>query len=502
MDKLINLIRSLSAKEKNQYVKFARQHLSKKEANKVKLFQLISKQIRGQIKDYSVQAEQNFAKASLPSLKTNLYNQLLTSLSLHSGATARSQASQMIDEIQILMDRGLLKQALSRIDKAKKLIEEHHLHFQFLELSVLHRRIIRQFKTRDVNELLKEEQEQCVNRIQWIQKEFDLLEQYENHFVQSRRQTAGQQETYIAGEPQEKLQDIHSFEGKVYYHLLWRQYYRNIFRKDKNPRINKQIHKETAAILQLFDEHPSIKAENLPRYLLVLYIYLNANTYLGNNEEVEQKLEVLSNISTRNFYEEAQKESTLLLIKSIYFFYRQQFGRIASMTEEAWKTLERYKVFISFERLISISYNLGVGLYLAGDADQAWKAFNYCLQKQDYSELKEKVVGKEFGKYVQASAHLFRLIAVQTLNEKEDYVDLSYSLLASTQHYLKQHKINNPTYQLIFNYLRTSIQKDAHQPQLLSELRTHLKEKPAYKEYAIWIDQVALKNNQSAKGKR
>ena len=118
MDSLLNLIRSLSAKEKSQYVKYARQHLNGKDSNKVALFQLISQELRGQIKDYKKQAAKQFPASTLPSLKTQLYNQILESLTHGSVKTVRGELSQMIDEIQTLMDRGLLKQGLARIEKA------------------------------------------------------------------------------------------------------------------------------------------------------------------------------------------------------------------------------------------------------------------------------------------------------------------------------------------------------------------------------------------------
>ena len=139
MDSLLNLIRSLSPKEKSQYVKYARQHLGAKDSKKVELFQLISQELRGQIKDYRKQAAALFPTSSLPSLKTQLYNHILDSLTRNSIRTVRSELSQMIDEIQLLTERGLLRQAMTRIEKAKKIANENQLHFQFLEISLLQR---------------------------------------------------------------------------------------------------------------------------------------------------------------------------------------------------------------------------------------------------------------------------------------------------------------------------------------------------------------------------
>ncbi len=133
MDNLLNLVRSLTAKEKSQFTKHARQHLTEKDPKKMLLFRLVNQQLRGEIKDYQKQAAKQFQESSLPSLKNQLYNELLESLAQGSVNTARSELSRLIDETEILLERGLLKQALTRIEKAKKLATNHHLHFQFLE---------------------------------------------------------------------------------------------------------------------------------------------------------------------------------------------------------------------------------------------------------------------------------------------------------------------------------------------------------------------------------
>ncbi|MEZ4954342.1 MAG: hypothetical protein R2825_12315 [Saprospiraceae bacterium] len=66
MDSLLNLIRSLSAKEKSQYVKYARQHLNGKDSNKVALFQLISQELRGRSRIIKNRLLSNFLPPPCP----------------------------------------------------------------------------------------------------------------------------------------------------------------------------------------------------------------------------------------------------------------------------------------------------------------------------------------------------------------------------------------------------------------------------------------------------
>ena len=101
-----------------RFFKYARQHLKEKDSKKVVLFRMISQQLRGQTKDYHKQASVLFKASSLPSIKTQLYNQILESLTRNSMVSVRSELSQMIDEIRLLTERGLFRQAISRIEKA------------------------------------------------------------------------------------------------------------------------------------------------------------------------------------------------------------------------------------------------------------------------------------------------------------------------------------------------------------------------------------------------
>jgi len=477
MEQLINLIQVLSPAEKKQYVKFARQHLSKKDSQKVFLFQLINQQLSGQIKDYEVKALEQIPAKSLPSIKTQLYQHILFGLSQNTQPSIRNRLSQMVDEVQILVDRGLLKQAMSRILKARKLAEQHHLHFITLELSLLYRRIIRQYKTQDVIELIQEEQVSCQDKIELIQEEFNLLASFEGQFIRRRQKDdlaplGAQWNTW-------QVDQLQSFEGKVYYHLLLQL-------QHNNKRDYQKAFAASEQLLELFESQPALLQEKMPRYLRLVTNYLNACLRTQRFDQFWEKLEEVRQLKTNNFYAEAQKQLLIVGQEVLLRFYNREYHQIAFQAKSIQKVLDKYKVFIPYERAIGIAYNVGVTFFLIQQLDTALDWINRCLETQDRSELKEKVSGKQIGIFVQGSAMVFRLILFYELGHHH----LARNFLPSTLYFMQKHSLDPSTLYEIASALKQLLKRPEEKEVLLRHLQSRLDENPQFEEYGLWIERT------------
>lgn len=482
MDNLLNLVRSLSAKEKSQYVKYARQHLTEKDPMKVVLFKLINQQLRGQLKDYKIKASQAIPARTLPGLKTQLYNHILMSLTHNSVKTVRGELSQMIDEIQILVDRGLLRQALTRIGKAKKMASSHQLHFPYLEISLLHRRIIRQYKTRGVEEQLTEEQQTCANKIALVNEEFELLNQYEYYFLTRRKGGLKDGTEMRTALSKWESGQIASFEGNVYFHLLEQMGYNA--QKDYPLAL-----KASQQLLSLFEEHDSILQENLPRYLRIVTNYLNACVRNGKYEEAKEKIAAVKLIKPKNFYAEAQKQSTLTSQEIVLYFHLKEFDRILEMADRVKQVLNKYATFIPFERSLGVAYNVAITFFLKKELNGALEWLNICLDTRDYTELKEKVAGKAFGIYVQGSAMVFRCIVFYEMGN----IKLARNFIAPATYYLETRGMEKSILWDVLSVLKKMTAKKNPSLAPLHQLKQLLAGQPQYEEYAIWVGQALQK---------
>ena len=124
-DYLFQLIRSLSKAEKRSFKIYAMRN-SSEEAKFIQLFDAIDKS-----KEYSeehlIQKLDGIKKTQLSNLKAHLYRQLLTSIRLnYTNHNIDIQLREQIDYARILYDKGLYKQSLKILDKAKLIAYEHH----------------------------------------------------------------------------------------------------------------------------------------------------------------------------------------------------------------------------------------------------------------------------------------------------------------------------------------------------------------------------------------
>lgn len=124
-DYLFQLIRSLSKAEKRSFKIYAMRN-SSEEAKFIQLFDAIDKS-----KEYSeellIHKLDGIKKTQLSNLKAHLYRQLLTSLRLnYTNHNIDIQLREQIDYARILYDKGLYKQSLKILDKAKLVAHEHH----------------------------------------------------------------------------------------------------------------------------------------------------------------------------------------------------------------------------------------------------------------------------------------------------------------------------------------------------------------------------------------
>ncbi|MCC6723508.1 MAG: hypothetical protein IT258_03290 [Saprospiraceae bacterium] len=482
MDNLLNLVRSLTAKEKSQFTKHARQHLTEKDPKKMLLFHLVNQQLRGEIKDYQKQAAKQLQESNLPSLKNQLYNELLESLAQSSVKTARSELSQLIDETEILLERGLLKQALARIEKAKKMATSHHLHFQFLEISLLHRRIVRQYKTRDLDHQLMDEQAACHERLDWIREEFELLKSYEEQFLQNRKDRSTKAAKALPELSKWNLNDLRSFEGKAYFYLLSQLNANSLRQYD-------QAIQAARHLIELFETNEALIADNLPRYFRSVTNYLNACIRVGRLDEARQKLEEIKKIKPKSFYAEGQKQSLLVSQEIILLFQEKNFGQITFLAPKVKSVLSKYAVFIPFERALGIAYNMAISFFLKGNLEGSLEWLNTCFQAKDHSELNEKVAGKDIGIYVQGSAMVFRVIVCFEMGN----LKLAKSFLEQAAYYLENRSLAGDLLWEILSALKKLVANKEDRMKILLGLKESLQGQANYEEYLIWVEKACGK---------
>ena len=149
-DNLFLLIKSLTKSEKRQFKLYVGRLGVNSDSKFLNLFNLLEKS--NVYNERSILKNDIVKKQQLANVKAHLYKQILISLKLNpSHQNIRSQIREQLDFASILYHKGLYKQSLKILDKAKGLAiqnEEKNLAFEIVELEKI---VEAQYITRSIN---------------------------------------------------------------------------------------------------------------------------------------------------------------------------------------------------------------------------------------------------------------------------------------------------------------------------------------------------------------
>ncbi len=158
-DALFTLVKSLSKSEKRQFKLYVGRLGGNAEANFITLFNLLDKV--STFDDDLILKKTNIKKQQISNTKAHLYKQILVSLRLNPvHQNVRSQVREQFDFAAILYSKGLYKQSLKILDKAKELAlnnSENNLAYEIVEFEKV---IESQYITRSLSNRADELSEQ------------------------------------------------------------------------------------------------------------------------------------------------------------------------------------------------------------------------------------------------------------------------------------------------------------------------------------------------------
>ncbi|MCB0607221.1 MAG: hypothetical protein H6562_25085 [Lewinellaceae bacterium] len=223
-DDLIQLIRSLSRAEKRHFRLFVRRNQNSDDILFLQLFDLLEK-----YKEYDEDLIQKrlpaIKKTQLSNLKAHLYKQLLISLRLlNSSNNEDIQIREMIDFARILYNKGLYRQSLEILERAKVRAMRSRFYSQAMEIIEFEKQIEGQYITRSIEGRAEEltEESRRLNDIIVKNNEFSNLaiQLYGLYlkvgYVRSYKDYVIVQEFFQSNVPRFDYKEL-DFWGKVFY---------------------------------------------------------------------------------------------------------------------------------------------------------------------------------------------------------------------------------------------------------------------------------------------
>jgi hypothetical protein len=149
-DDLIQLISSLTRAEKRHFRLFVKRNQASEDILFLKLFDFLEKK-QEYDEDLILKRLQGIKKRQLSNLKAHLYKQLLISLRLLSTKHVPDiQIRESVDYARVLYNKGLYRQSLDVLDKAKTKALEGCYHAQTMEILEFEKHIEGQYITRSI----------------------------------------------------------------------------------------------------------------------------------------------------------------------------------------------------------------------------------------------------------------------------------------------------------------------------------------------------------------
>ncbi|WMX15876.1 DUF1697 domain-containing protein [Aureispira sp. CCB-E] len=307
MDKLSELIHSLTPSEKRYFKLFAKNQSGKSVNNYIYLFDFLNKQDKYDEKKVHLHFKGAKFLKQLHVTKYHLYQLILKSLrAFRAGKSVDSQVFLFFENIELLFEKGLLLQCRQEIDKAEAFMQAHNKYLDLLRLS----RWKREVHVKIDKNLPYEAIEKSLEEERYLLKLVDNLMQYTHLTDKLRYQVTRNAFNHFRKDLKKHplLQDEKTaltLPAKRDFHkartlCLW---------------TSSTVEELVALVrreLDLFEENPVFLQNNLLSYALSLNSYCIVTHELGNMPLFLEALDKLRNIKTT-------KVPVALHTKTLYF---------------------------------------------------------------------------------------------------------------------------------------------------------------------------------------
>lgn len=392
-DDLIQLIKSLTRAEKRHFRLFVRRNQASENILFLQLFDFLDKH-----KEYDEQLILKkipaIKKRQLSNLKGHLYKQLLTSLRLlNKNYVVEIQLRELIDYARVLYNKGLYRQSLEVLEKARQRAFTGNYYALAMELIEFEKLIEGQYITRSIEgraeELTRQSME--VSKILYDNNRFSnlALQMYALNlkvgYVRNEKEYFFVKEFFQSKLPGVKIEEL-SFWGKIYYCQAFCWYYHTVQDFPMNYRYSQKW-------IDVFEEEPHMKQPNLPLYIKGLHNLLGS---LYNSMQYRKFIEVLEKYNRLpDEMDFGQDNNIEGLFKTFYFIHNIQkhfqegtFDKGLELMPDLQNFIESGEYNLDNHRILVFYYLMACMYFSSGDNDNAIHYLNLIINQKnpDYRE--------------------------------------------------------------------------------------------------------------------
>jgi hypothetical protein len=450
---LFDLVNNLTKAEKRNFKLYIHRNFNDKELITETLFDLID--------NMEVYDEQKILKYfpsfkgnSLSNHKSNLYEQILSSLRVLYHNEPLLRLNELISFADILYKKGMYQQSILQLQKAKQLAEMQGFNVYKLEIIQLEKTIesnyISKLHGSRANELINESS----NLLSAIYKEnlwSDLSLKLYNYYIKFghiKNEIEFQNVSeYFKNNLPDESQISNSFYCKLFRNqsYFWFTYIIQDFT---------QCFKYSKKLTELYDENPIIKENNPEMYMKVLHNSLSNLFFCDDAHRFKKELTELEKFI--EIYKHHFNENQLVLAftyletaKINLFFLNGKYTEGAKYCNNFEQIFNSYKPKLDFHRILTFHYKMACLHFGSGNMKATIHNLNFIINHNDTS-LREDI---------QCFARILNLISHFELGNQ----DLIYYQIKSTYRFLLKMRELQKVQFAIYKFLKNSSKVTSNQ---------------------------------------
>ncbi len=406
-DYLIQLITSLTKAEKRQFRLWVNRNQANADVLFLKLFDFLDKQKKYD-EELILKKIPGIKKRQISNLKAHLYKQLLLALRLqHRSSNTDIEIRERIDYARILYNKGLYRQSLEILDKAKSLAKVAQL--DALRLTILE--FEKHIESQHVTKSIDNKAEQLANESIEMSKKAMRKNLFSNlainlyslylkvGYVRNEKEYFFVKEFFHSNLPNHDINELSFFE-KMYLYQSYSWYY---FMTQDFLNYYRYAHRWT----ELFHDNPKMIELEIPLYLKALHNTLNALYLTQHHGKYSKALAVLETVGEK-YYQKKSKNVDSLLHIYLYFsrinlnYMEGTFTEGLKWVPKLAQKLETNEYNWDTHRIMVFNYKIACMYFGSGDNETAIDYLNKIINQKS-PDLREDI--QCFGRILCLIAH-------------------------------------------------------------------------------------------------
>jgi len=458
-DALFILVKSLERAEKRNFKLYVKRNSASADLKIIQLFDALDK-----MKEYDEEVllskNESLQKQQLSNLKAHLYDQILSSLRIvKQNENIDLQIHEQLDHAKILYNKGLYIQSLRLLEKIKTLTKQNNQVTYLLQVLFLEKKIESLHITRSMQDRAKQlsdEIDEANERLSLIAQSSNLSLQLYGWYIQHGHARNDEDRTALDALMQDPiLEKIKSSTG----------FYENLYRYQCHcwyGFINQDFllhYRYSQKWVDLFEASDNMKQNETAQYIKGLHNLISAHFDLRNFQKLQETILILENFSNtsivlNNKNNLIQSFIYLYIAKINKHFLEGSFSEGLTMIPSMEEKLKEIDLYLDSHRILVFYYKIACLYFGAGKPAKAIDYLNRIINWK--VNLRDDI---------QCYARLLHLIAHYELGNMEVVSYLSKSV------YRFMYKMKNlsTVEEVLFNFLRTSIQQGGAENSLVNK---------------------------------